>query len=461
MFSKLSIKIGSLFFMFILIIEVLLFFILYTNLANDRIDEVMDDLLARGNTHAEVLERNYHDTTLEHVGIMESTSDLAVAVTNPEGRVIVNSNPIDADMQNIITQHSNSTDTGQVIEDQWNDEKYIAAASPILIDGNNRGSVFMFADTNHVKRVVDQLGNQFIAAGLITMTFTVIAILILSRLITQPLINMKHATEQLSKGQHSVELNTARKDELGELADAITKLSDDLTQLKRERHEFLGSISHELRTPLTYIKGYADIIGRQNLPDADVQEYTAIIREETEHLALLIKNLFDLAKIDQNKFVIEQKKVRLSDLIQTVEDRTTPVFAEENITFTVHYPAEDVKFHCDPERLQQALLNLLDNAKNHTYEGGQVVLEAAHTAEAVHISVSDDGEGIPEEDLPYIFDRMYRVEKSRSRESGGSGLGLAIAKEIIESHGGTIHVESERGKGTRVLMTLKRGNKDV
>src|SRR5699024_7462241 len=211
------------------------------------------------------------------------------------------------------------------------------------------------------------------------------------------------------------------KDELGELANSITKLSNDLEEMKRARNEFLASIAHELRTPLTYIKGYADIVSRQDISPQEAKEYIKIIREETEQLTVLIKNLFDLAKMDQNSFVIGQKRVILYDLIQTVIDLVTPVFLEEQLTLSVKCSKELIAF-VDPDRLQHVLINILDNVKKHSQRGDHVKLKGTEDKFNTIITISDEGEGIPEEDLPYIFDRLYRVEKSRSRESGGTGL---------------------------------------
>lgn len=306
MFNKLSFKIGLLFFVFILIIESILFFILYINLANDRIDEVMNSLLARGNTHRDVLEDHFDQPTLEHVGIMESASEFIVIITDEKGDIIISSDPVEDEMMDVV-DHTNNDEIptkGKIVEDRWNEGKYIATDSPITINGEHKGHVFMFANTNYVKRTVDQLSNQFMLASLIAIALTIITIFILSRFIAQPLIKMKEATEQLSKGKHNVELHTDRKDELGELANSITRLSKDLKELKMARNEFLASISHELRTRLTYIKGYADIINRQDASENEIKEYADIIREETEQLTVLIKNLFDLAKIDQNNFLI-------------------------------------------------------------------------------------------------------------------------------------------------------------
>ncbi|MEN1968013.1 ATP-binding protein [Lentibacillus sp. N15] len=461
MFSKLSFKIGLLFFMFILVLELFLFLALYTNLANERINEVMESTLARGNTHRDVLEDNFNQSTLEHVGIMESVSDFVVIVTDEKGNTIVSSDPVEQEMMNVIKHTKKDTipARGKIIEDRWKQKEYIVTDSPITIDGRHKGNVFMFANTNTVEKIVDQLSDQFIVIGFITVILTIITIFILSRFVTLPIIKMKEATEQLSKGRNKVELRMDRKDELGELAKSIRTLSNDIDQLKKARNEFLASISHELRTPLTYIKGYADVINRQTISESQLKEYTAIIREETSQMSELVKNLFDLAKMDQNKFSINREDVVLYDLIQTVIDRMNRVLEEKNIVCSVRCP-KNIIAYVDPERFQQVFINILDNAKKHSAIGNQILLEVKQSPEVIRIFISDEGEGIPKADLPYIFDRLFRVEKSRSRQSGGTGLGLAIAKEIIESHDGRIEAQSNRGKGTTFIITLKRGDDD-
>lgn len=461
MVNKLSFKIGLLFFVFIFFIESFLFFILYTNLANDRIDEVMNSLLARGNTHRDVLEDHFDESTLQHVGIMESASEFIVVITNEKGDIIISSDPVEKEMMDVV-DHTNDDDIpteGEIVEDRWKEGKYIATDSPITIDGQHKGHVFMFANTNYVKKTVDQLSRQFMLASLITIALTIITIFILSRFIAQPLIKMKEATEQLSKGKHNVALHTERTDELGELANSITKLAHDLKQLKMARNEFLASISHELRTPLTYIKGYADIINRPNTSKEEIDQYIKIIREETDQLTALVSNLFQLAKIDQNNFVIERENVNLCYFISKIVDRFQPVLAEKKIMLHVNCANELTAF-IDPERFQQVFMNILHNAEKHSYEGGEIVIDVNETAKQITITITDEGEGIPEQDLPYIFDRLYRVEKSRSRVSGGSGLGLSITQEIVESHGGHIEIESKLGEGTKVFITLLRGDYD-
>ncbi|MFC3038724.1 ATP-binding protein [Virgibacillus xinjiangensis] len=459
MLNRISFKIGLLFLVFLTILEILLFFILYINLANTRVEEVMENLLARGNTHRDVLEDNFDEQTMEHVGMMEAASDFIVIITDEDGNVVTHSDPLVPEMTAVMehTEDHHADREGEVVEERWKERNYIATDSPITLNGQHKGHVFMFADTKHVKRVLDQLSDQFIVIGFLTVGITIATIFILSRFITYPLIQMKEATEQLSKGRNKVKLQTGRGDELGELANSISTLSDDLERMKRERREFFSSISHELRTPMTYIKGYADILTRKDLSEKDRESYIHIIREETEQLATLVKNLFDLAKMDQHKFVINKQVVRLDTFLQSIVGLVEPVFAEKDISLSVSCP-EEITMRADPERFQQVLLNILDNAGKHADPYSVVYLTASPVERDVRLSITNTGEGIPKEELPYVFNRLYRVEKSRSRAAGGAGLGLSIAKEIVEAHGGSIEMTSQPGKETKVTIYIERGN---
>lgn len=458
MFNKISLNIGLLFFIFILIIESVLFFLLYTTLADHQINQVMESLLTRGNTHRDVLEEHFDQSTLTHVGIMESASDFDVIITGVSGDVLSQSDDIDDEMKEVIqtVDYNNINAQGEVIEARWRERNYIASTSPIIINNELFGHVFMFVHTNQIKNTMSQLSQQFLFLGLITILLTIVTIFWLSKFISRPLIKMTKATEHLSEGTHVVKLNTKRKDELGDLARSITKLSNDLERLKSERNEFLASIAHELRTPLTYIKGYADILNRDGISEHEKKEYRAIVREETERLTLLIKHLFDLARMDQNKFTINRQEILINEWINKITEKLMPSFNEEGILLYVNCP-DKIVLNIDPERMEQVLLNVLDNALKHTRKGNQVCLDVRVKVETIIIRVADQGEGIPHEDLPYVFDRLYRVEKSRSRRGGGTGLGLSIAKEIVEAHKGRIDIESQLGEGTTVCIEFDKG----
>lgn len=456
--TKLSFKIGMIFFIAIILIESFLFIVLYNNLANERVDEIMQSLLARGNTHRDVLEDHYDDSTLEHVGIMESQSQFTVVIIDEVGELLVASDPLEDDMYDAINHVKNEhiPTEGKIVDADWNTGTYIATDSPIEVDGTYKGHVLMFADTNYVAKPVKELSKQFILAGIVTIILTIIITYLLSRFVTEPLIKMKQATEQMSQGNLNVTLKTDRQDELGELARSITYLANDLDRMKKSRNEFLASISHELRTPLTYIKGYADILKRSDISEGEKDSYVEIIREEADHLADFIKKLFELAKMDEHQFKVDREKIDLSAWLQDMMVRLEPWIEEADLNLRLDI-AGNLTANLDTERFQQVVQNIVDNAIKHSENGQTIELKAYEIDDELHLIIRDEGEGIAKDDLPFIFDRLYRVEKSRSRQSGGAGLGLAICKEIVEAHRGKIAIKSKKGEGTSLHIRLDKG----
>ncbi|QHE52362.1 ATP-binding protein [Pontibacillus sp. HMF3514] len=454
--NKLSFKLGIFIFIFMIIVEAILFFFLYKSLADNRIEEVMDNLLSRGNSHRDVLEKRFDKSTLNHVALMESEAKTIVVITDTKKNVLAKSEPVNESLDSMI--HSNISETshqGLILHNEWEENDYVATVSPIRVEGNIEGFVYMFANTAIIKGVIRELSNQFMLAGIITLFLTIFAIFILSHFITRPLVRMKRATEELMKGNMKVSLGYKRSDELGQLANSIVILAEDLERLKEERKEFLASISHELRTPITYIKGYANIASRETLSDQERERYLRILKEESEHLTLLIKNLFELAKMDQNQFVIYKENVYICEIVQKVNEKMTPLFKDKQISFHISCDP-DLQVDVDPERFHQVLINLIDNAINHSGKLSDIRLNVERSKPGfITISISDDGNGIPKEELPFIFERLYRVDKSRSRNLGGSGLGLSIVKEIIEKHGGRVYAESELEKGTTISIELQ------
>jgi signal transduction histidine kinase len=308
--------------------------------------------------------------------------------------------------------------------------------------------------------MIYKLKHHFLVVGILSVFLTIMTIAFLSRVITIPLIQMKQATEKLSKGDFSVRLQVKGEDELAKLGKAIQTLVRDLEYLKKERNEFLASISHELRTPLTYVKGYADIARRPNIEEEERAKYLSIIYEEAEHMQKLVKDLFELAKMDQHSFQIQKEPTPLCLFLKKIYEKMYPAFQTKNMSL-VYRCDENITVHIDQQRFEQVMMNLLDNALKYSHQGSTVSIDVRMEKKNVMIMISDEGIGIPEADLPHIFERFYRVDKSRSRTGGGTGLGLAIVKEIVEAHGGSISATSQFGKGTNMIITLPRGDDDV
>ncbi|MFG6149907.1 sensor histidine kinase [Halobacillus sp. B23F22_1] len=450
--NKISVKLGLLFFILILLVEFILFVILYTSISNDRIDEVMEQLLARGNSHRDVLEKNFNDSTLDHVALMESEASTDVVILGENSEILAASTEVREEKQAIIETHqAMNHESEEMVEERWETEPYVATISPIHINDQVRGYVYMFSPSEQISDIISQLARQFMLAVAITVVFTMISVMILTKFITKPLIKMKEQTELISQGKTDVELQYNNKDELGVLAQSIQKLAEDLGRLKEERSEFLSAIAHELRTPLTYLKGYADIVSKAGVSEDQKVKYIKIIKEESVHLTHMVQELFELAKMDNNSFSMEMQNVNVIPLLHQVKDRLYPMLEEKKMNLIIS-SKEDIYAHIDPTRFKQVVMNVLDNAIHYSPAYTTVQVNVVNETSYTSIRVQDEGPGVPEEAVEHLFDRLYRVDKSRSRAHGGAGLGLSIVKEIIHAHGGDVRAQNGTQQGLIVTM---------
>lgn len=448
--DRISLKIGAVFFITILLVEGILFYYLHSSIIHSRIDEELAALQTRGNNHRDILESSYSSETIHHITSMESRTDTHVFITDENGKIVSSSSSPDSTMNAIIRKSPEDVGRpGLILEDDWKNKKYIASVSPL----EDRGAVYMFKDTKRVQGLIARLNKHFWLAGMLLLSSMAVITLFLSRFITKPVIKMNEATLKIRKGDYSVTLPRLGKDELGELGESIQVLANDLNHIKRQRNEFLASISHELRTPLTYIKGYADIAGKEATSPEDRKKYLQIILEEATKLSGLIKGLFDLAKMDENNFTIQKELLELCSFMRKIHEKMAPSFLEKEMMLTLSCSGE-VYVEADPIRFEQIFINLLDNARKYSEGRSTTSIEVCRKDDHVHIVIKDEGKGIPEEDQPWIFDRFYRVDKSRSKALGGSGLGLAIVKELVEAHGGKIVLTSELNKGSSFEIIL-------
>ncbi|MFH0067076.1 ATP-binding protein [Peribacillus sp. NPDC056705] len=428
---------------------------LHNKVIHSRVNQELESLKARGNSHRDVLEITYSGSTLQHIGLMESHTDTDVVITDTRGAILISSEKVNGGMKKILAKNLPYVPRkGLIIQSSWKDERYIATVTPFISDEENKGYVYMFKDTREVEDLIAQLNRHFLLATALLLFFMLVIIYFLSKALTRPLISMKEATTKLSKGNFSVAVPVRSHDELGELAQSIQSLADELNYLKKERNEFLASISHELRTPLTYIKGYADVARRKDLDDSERSRYLEIIHDESERLNRLLDELFNMARMDLNTFTISKETVQLSSFLRNIHEKVLPAFTNERIQLNLECK-DDLFIEIDPSRFEQVILNLLDNALKYSNEYTVSTIKATECLGRISISIIDQGVGIPPEDIPHIFDRLYRVEKSRARDTGGFGLGLSIVKQLVEIQGGTISVKSNLKQGTCFTITFK------
>ncbi|WP_445505961.1 HAMP domain-containing sensor histidine kinase [Niallia sp. 03190] len=457
--NKLSIKLGIVFFFIIFGLETFMFFFLHNALVNSRVEEELSSLQTRGNSHRDILEDHFDKDTISHVALMESEAITDVVITDFSGHILGSSFKNNQIEQYLKKPQSKIAAKGQIVEADWENKPYIITISPIAMDKKTIGFVYMFQETTSIQSLIERLNQHFLLTGFIVLSLTFIVIIILTKALTKPLVKMKEATYQISKGNFSVTLPKTGNDELGELAESIKLLAQDLNYLKKERNDFLASISHELRTPLTYIKGYSDIVMTRDLNREDQEKYLQIIVDEANRLSSLIEDLFALAKIDKNSFVIQKQKILLNDLLKKMDLKLSPAFKEKNMSLIICCP-ERTYLYADPSRLEQIIINLLDNSIKYSSDDSKTMITVIPKKKTTEIIIKDNGKGIPEKDLPYIFNRFYRVEKSRKRSLGGTGLGLAIVQELVYAQGGSINVHSKLNSGTTFILTFDNKGAD-
>ncbi len=267
-----------------------------------------------------------------------------------------------------------------------------------------------------------------------------------------PFADIMSATDAIAKGDLSVRLREKIPGELGNLARRFNNMVAELERADQQRRNMTADIAHELRTPLHIIQG-----NLEGMLDGVYEPTTENITnslDETRLLARLVDDLQTLSLAEAGQLPLHPTRFLLVDLLTDVSTGFESQAAAQDVDLHVDIPDSSLEIVADYDRLVQVLANLLTNALNHTHESGQVVLHAKSITDGMHITVHDTGGGIPTDDLPYIFDRFWRGDKSRSRMEGSSGLGLAITKQLVLAHGGNINVESEVGKGTTFTIEL-------
>ncbi|MBR5535304.1 MAG: HAMP domain-containing protein [Clostridia bacterium] len=226
------------------------------------------------------------------------------------------------------------------------------------------------------------------------------------------------------------------------------------TKLDMARREFVANVSHELRTPITTIKSYAETILDMADENAPETNFLKVIDSEADRMTRIVTDLLSLSKLDNSATALDKKVFDLSLLTESVVKKLEINANNLGLTLSFRKEGDASLFYGDKDRMEQVITNIVSNAVKYTPSGGKVEVVCGAEYTQAYIRVSDNGIGIPDKDLPRIFERFYRVDKARSRESGGTGLGLAIAKELVEMHGGKIDIKSREGKGTSVTITL-------
>ena len=287
---------------------------------------------------------------------------------------------------------------------------------------------------------LDAVHRYMIKASIVAVILAVIVGFLMNKKILDPLSDMIKVTEKIAAGDYSTRIELTGCDETRQLAAAFNSMANSLQKIEALRRNMVIDVAHELRTPLTNVRGYLEALA-DGVVKPEKQTYDLLL-QEAGRLTELVENLNQLTKADTAELNVKLEPLVLPDIIEKLVSFYTPLLNEKKINVSLNLSADADTIVADKNQLHQVLNNLMQNACRYTPDGGQVEIATTNTNEGIQVTVTNSGTPIPQDALPLIFERFYRVDKSRSRDSGGAGIGLAIVKKLVEAHGGEVGAES-------------------
>lgn len=357
-------------------------------------------------------------------------------------------------LQKVFENGSDSA-TGH-IDGLYEEERYVVSA-PIVSNDTATGLVIVSVPTLTTGKTLNRISNIFLTAAVFVVLISVLAVTAFARRESKPLRDMAKAANDFAHGnlEARVRVEEDYSEEVEELALAFNNMASSLQKSEYRRQEFVANVSHELKTPMTTISGYIDGILDGTIPPERRAHYLQIVSDETKRLSRLVRSMLDISQLQQEQGIPEEQKIHFDleecagQVLITFEKKIN----DKGINVDVDFPPHPVFTVANQDSITQVIYNLIDNAVKFCPRGGTLGLKIREGNSKAYVSVSNDGDTIPPEELPLVFDRFHKLDKSRSRNRDGWGLGLYIVKTIVCSHGENISVSSKDGK-TKFTFTM-------
>ena len=332
---------------------------------------------------------------------------------------------------------------------------WVGCFASALITGEKRiGALVMIASVQDTVDSLISMRDQMMKVFLIALAAVLVMAAFISGVVTKPVAELSAGIERMSKGDYQHRVHVPGRGEMAQLAAAFNQMSEQVHNLDEARNQFVSNASHELKTPLATIKILVESMIYQEDMDPHLrQEFLTDINKEIDRLSSVVGDLLTLVHIDSHKLRLRREMMVFSETVRDTVKRLTPL-AKKRKQEIITKISDGCEMFADPGKLSQVCYNIIENAIKYTPDGGTITVTLKRTGRDAVLEIADTGVGIPQEDIQHVFDRFYRVDKARSRDTGGTGLGLSIVQQIVRLHAGSITVESQRGKGTTFIVQL-------
>ena len=402
---------------------------------------------------------------LLNLDVISQVTDADVVICDKNGFIILCSDALtgcdhegwQVNREYLLTVYENGSQTATgIIKNLYADERYVVAA-PIINGDVPNGIVIASTPTATTNKILTRISNIFLTVSVFVVLLAVLAVIAFARRESRPLRDMAKVANAFAHGnlKARVKLEDDYSAEMEELALAFNNMAISLQKSEYQRQEFVANVSHELKTPMTTISGYIDGILDGTIPESRAEYYLHIVSDETKRLSRLVRSMLDISQLQKEEGIPEEKKMHFDleecagQVLITFEKKIN----DKHLDVDVDFPEHPVCTIANRDYVTQVIYNLLDNAVKFCPEGGILGLKIREGGNKAYISISNTGDTIPPEELPLVFDRFHKLDKSRSQNRDGWGLGLYIVKTIVCSHGENISVSSKDGK-TEFTFTM-------
>lgn len=442
------------------------------NWNNDRMDVLQSNAMVIAEKTAslmsnDVTEQDSYESALALADTLNTVSDTIEAdvfLCDAEGRLVLCRHMVDTQTHTLhageCETHSGFTMPSSILNKTsgngystvaslpkpFSGAKQVIGGAQIIRSGMPSGYVYAIATSyNIISPYSKNLTRMFVIAALISLIIMILLSYVFAAQLVRPMEKMSRLTKQYSKGNFSERLEVRGAKEQQELAESLNDMATSLSVIEDSRKSFIANVSHELKTPMTTIGGFVDGILDGTIPPSEERRYLGIVSSEIKRLARLVVTMLTLSKIEAGEENLHYSTTDLNQLLFTALLSFESAVDEGGLVIEGFEDLPHIKVQADSELLFQVAYNLFDNAVKFTNKGGTIRVGMEETDGRALISISNTGKGIPEEEIHRIFERFYKVDKSRSEHVKGVGLGLNLAQDIVELHGGDIYAESEPG----------------